>query len=139
MKVEEESVLCKQYGEALKSDVLFMENHGSSISSFDAFLDVVNPKLTMFSVDDNDGSGLPESKVLDALNQRNIDFYKTDCNGDIKLISDGKSINISTAKKANLDQLLTLGFVPTPIPVPTPTPTLEPITEPVAKEQKQIE
>ena len=148
VKLEEESILCEQYGEALKSDVLFIGNHGSSISSSDAFLDTVNPKIAMISVDGNDGSGLPESKVLDALNQRNIDLYRTDCNGDIKLVSDGKSINISTAKKANLDQLLTPGFVPTPAPTPTPTlesmptpapeptPTPEPV---VVEEQKPIE
>lgn len=148
VKLEEESILCEQYGEALKSDVLFIGNHGSSISSSDAFLDTVNPKIAMISVDWNDGSGLPESKVLDALNQRNIDLYRTDCNGDIKLVSDGKSINISTAKKANLDQLLTPGFVPTPEPTPTPTlesmptpapeptPTPEPV---VVEEQKPIE
>lgn len=148
VKLEEESILCEQYGEALKSDVLFVGNHGSSISSSDAFLDTVNPKIAMISVDGNDGSGLPESKVLDALNQRNIDLYRTDCNGDIKLVSDGKSINISTAKKANLTQLLTPGFVPTPEPTPTPTlesmptpapeptPTPEPV---VVEEQKPIE
>lgn len=131
VKAEEEGALCKRYGEALKSDVLFIGNHGSSISSSDAFLDIVNPKIAIFSVDGNDGSGLPESKVLDALHQRNIDLYRTDCNGDIKLVSDGKSINISTAKKANLNQLLTPGFIPTPTPEPTP--------EPVVEEQKPIE
>lgn len=135
VKTEEESALCKQYGEALKSDVLFIGNHGSSVSSSDAFLDTVNPKIAMISVDGNDGSGLPESEVLDALNQRNIDLYRTDCNGDIKLVSDGKSINISTTKKANLNQLLTPGFIPTPTPEPTPTPTPEPVVE----EQKPIE
>lgn len=139
VKLEEESILCEQYGEALKSDILFIGNHGSSISSSDAFLDAVNPKIAMISVDGNDGSGLPESKVLDALNQRNIDLYRTDCNGDIKLVSDGKSINISTAKKANLNQLLTSGFIPTPTPEPTLTPIPEPTPEPVVEEQKPIE
>ena len=137
VKTEEESVLCEEYGEALKSDVLFIGNHGSSISSSDAFLDTVNPKIAMISVNGNDGSGLPESKVLDALNQRNIDLYRTDCNGDIKLVSDGKFINISTAKKANLDQLLMPGFVPTPEPTTTSTP--EPTPEPVVEEQQPIE
>lgn len=131
VKTEEEGALCKRYGEALKSDVLFIGNHGSSISSSDAFLDTVNPKIAILSVDGNDGSGLPESKVLDALHQRNIDLYRTDFNGDIKLLSDGKSINISTTKKANLNQLLTPGFIPTPTPEPTP--------EPVVEEQKPIE
>lgn len=139
VKAEEEGALCKRYGEALKSDVLFIGNHGSSISSSDAFLDIVNPKIAIFSVDGNDGSGLPESKVLDALHQRNIDLYRTDCNGDIKLVSDGKSINISTTKKANLNQLLTPGFIPTPTPEPTPTPTPEPTPEPVVEEQQSIE
>lgn len=147
VKTEEEGALCKRYGEALKSDVLFIGNHGSSISSSDAFLDTVNPKIAILSVDGNDGSGLPESKVLDALHQRNIDLYRTDFNGDIKLLSDGKSINISTTKKANLNQLLTPGFIPTPTPEPTPTPTPkptstptpEPTPEPVVEEQKPIE
>ena len=137
VKTEEESALCKQYGDALKSDVLFIGNHGSSVSSSDAFLDIVEPKIAIISVDGNDGSGLPGSKVLDALHQRNIDLYRTDCNGDIKLVSDGKSINISTAKKANLDQLLMPGFVPTPEPTATPTP--EPTPEPVVEEQQPIE
>lgn len=143
VKTEEEGALCKRYGEALKSDVLFIGNHGSSISSSDAFLDTVNPKIAILSVDGNDGSGLPESKVLDALHQRNIDLYRTDFNGDIKLLSDGKSINISTTKKANLNQLLTPSFIPTPTPEPTPTPTPKPTStptpEPVVEEQKPIE
>ena len=139
VKTEEEGALYEQHGEALKSDVLFIGNHGSSISSSDAFLDTVNPKIAILSVDGNDGSGLPESKVLDALHQRNIDLYRTDCNGDIKLVSDGKSINISTAKKANLNQLLTSGFIPTPTPEPTLTPITEPTPEPVVEEQKPIE
>lgn len=149
VKAEEEDALCKRYGEALKSDVLFIGNHGSSISSSDAFLDTVNPKIEILSVDGNDDSGLPESKVLDALHQRNINLYRTDCNGDIKLVSDGKSINISTTKKANLNQLLTPGFIPTPTPEPTPTPTPtpkptsiptpEPTPEPVVEEQQPIE
>lgn len=147
VKAEEEGALCKRYGKTLKSDVLFIGNHGSNISSSDAFLDTVNPKIAILSVDGNDGSGLPESKVLDALHQRNIDLYRTDCNGDIKLVSDGKSINISTTKKANLNQLLTPGFIstptpeptPTPTPKPTPTPTPEPTPEPVVEEQKPIE
>ena len=139
VKTEEEGALYEQHGEALKSDVLFIGNHGSSISSSDAFLDTVNPKIAILSVDGNDGRGLPESKVLDALHQRNIDLYRTDCNGDIKLVSDGKSINISTAKKANLNQLLTSGFIPTPTPEPTLTPITEPTPEPVVEEQKPIE
>lgn len=143
VKAEEEGALCKRYGETLKSDVLFIGNHGSSISSSDAFLDTVNPKIAILSVDGNDGSGLPESKVLDALHQRNIDLYRTDFNGDIKLLSDGKSINISTTKKANLNQLLTPGFIPTPTPEParaqTPKPTSTPTPEPVVEEQKPIE
>lgn len=139
VKTEEEGALYEQHGEALKSDVLFIGNHGSSISSSDAFLDTVNPKIAILSVDGNDGRGLPESKVLDALHQRNIDLYRTDCNGDIKLVSDGKSINISTAKKTNLNQLLTSGFIPTPTPEPTLTPIPEPTPEPVVEEQKPIE
>ena len=39
----------------------------------------MDPKLVMISVNGDDGIGLPESKVLDALHQRNSNPHRTDC------------------------------------------------------------
>lgn len=80
----------------LSSDVLKVPHHGSKNSTSSSFLDVVRPKIAVISVGEKNMFGHPSSEVIDRLKQREIDIFRTDKNGCISVISDGKSIQVNT-------------------------------------------
>lgn len=82
----------------LNCDILKVGHHGSSTSTSEDFLTSVNPSVAIISVGKNNSYGHPTSEVLSLLNSYNIRTFRTDINGTIIAISDGKNINISTLK-----------------------------------------
>lgn len=82
----------------LNCDILKVGHHGSSTSTSSNFLASVNPSVAIISVGKNNSYGHPTSEILSLLNSYNIRTFRTDINGTIIAISDGKNINISTIK-----------------------------------------
>lgn len=85
----EEKILNKD----IKCDVLKIGHHGSSYSTSVNFLDRVNPKYAIISVDKDNIYNHPSKSVLKKLEKRNISIYRTDRDGTIKITSDGNIIN----------------------------------------------
>ena len=75
-------------------DVLKVGHHGSNYSSSNKFLDIVTPKYAIISVGYDNKYNHPSGDVIDELNNRNINIFRTDKDGTIKLFSDGKNIEI---------------------------------------------
>lgn len=75
-------------------DVIKVGHHGSSTSSSIDFVEKINPKYAIISVGENNKYGLPSKKVLNRYEDINTEIYRTDLNGTIKVVSDGKNINI---------------------------------------------
>ena len=73
-------------------DVLKVAHHGSNYSSSINFLDKVSPKYAIILVGNNNKYKHPSSTVLKRL--ENIDVYRTDRDGTIKITSDGKNLTI---------------------------------------------
>lgn len=96
--VSEKEMLDK--GVDLKADVLKTGHHGSSSSSTNKFLDVVNPEYAVISVGKNNDYGHPNKETLDKFNSRGIKVYRTDESGTIIAESDGKNIsfNVQSSK-----------------------------------------
>lgn len=69
---------------AQPADVLKVAHHGSSESTRDAFLDVVNPQLALISCTSG-SSYLPGPETLERLESRDIRIFRTDASGDITL------------------------------------------------------
>ena len=82
----------------LNCDILKVGHHGSSTSTSSSFLASVNPSVAIIPVGKNNSYGHPTPEVLSLLNSYNIRTFRTDINGTIIAISDGKNINISTIK-----------------------------------------
>jgi competence protein ComEC len=84
-------------GADLNCDVLKVGHHGSKYSSTTAFLNAVNAEYGVICVGSN-SYGHPTSDALNRLSAAGVSVYRTDLNGNIVVISDGYSLNISTEK-----------------------------------------
>lgn len=80
---EAEQLIVQTYKEAIKSDVLKVAHHGSITSSTTQFLDIVDPQKAIISVGRNNRFGFPHTEIIDRLNHRQIEIYRTDKDGAI--------------------------------------------------------
>jgi competence protein ComEC len=78
-------------------DVLKVGHHGSRTSSTPAFLDLERPAFGIISVGFDNSYGHPHPLTIDALESRKIAYYRTDEQGLVTVISDGKRLQIETA------------------------------------------
>ena len=92
---EAEEVMLKT-GLSLKSTVLKVGHHGSSDSTSEAFLLAVEPEMAVISCGMGNDYGHPHRRTLDKLREEKIEVYRTDEQGSIVAISDGKSIFFDT-------------------------------------------
>ena len=88
----EKKILAKD----LQSDVVKVGHHGSQYSTSDEFLDKVNPKYAIISVGTGNVYDHPKDITLNKL--KGIEVHRTDKEGTIRVISDGKNIDIETFK-----------------------------------------
>lgn len=81
----------------IRSDVLKVGHHGSSSSTTQAFAEMVKPKYAVVSVGKNNYN-LPKKSVLKRLENLGTSIYRTDKQGTVVFVSDGKEVNIITEK-----------------------------------------
>ena len=93
-----ETEVVAKYPNDLKADVLKFGHHGSSTSSTDEFLQSVSPEYGIISCGEDNKYGHPHKETLDKITKYNIKSYRTDIQGQITLLSDGKNISIKTEK-----------------------------------------
>jgi competence protein ComEC len=79
----------------LSADVLKLNHHGSSTSSTINFLNKVDPEYTVISVGTGNKYEHPHSATMQAINDRDIDLYRTNKQGSIIFTSDGKTISVN--------------------------------------------
>ncbi len=88
-------------GATIKSTVLKVGHHGSKYSTSNTFLYKVSPEYAVISVGADNSYGHPTNEVLTRLNRRNTQVYRTDLQGDIHIVSDGKTVTFSTEKNSD--------------------------------------
>lgn len=76
----------------LKSDILKVGHHGSKTSSSEDFLKAVSPQFAVVQVGRKNRYGHPTQEVLDRLSSLGIKILRTDLDGDLGFISDGRSL-----------------------------------------------
>ena len=79
-------------------DILKVGHHGSSTSTTQKFPEESKPEYSIISVGTNNRYGLPNSEVLNRLENFNSIIYRTDLDGTIILSSDGNNYNFSFDK-----------------------------------------
>jgi len=89
MKVEKD-ILNKDID--VTADILKVAHHGSKNSTVEEFLLAVSPRAAVISSGKDNSYGHPHPEVLELLNKYGINIFRTDLNGDIKLISDKNTI-----------------------------------------------
>ncbi len=83
-------------GVPLSADVLKLGHHGSSTSSSAAFLQAVSPGAAVISCGKGNDYGHPHKETLERLGEGGVTVYRTDRDGTIAAICDGKSIQFQT-------------------------------------------
>lgn len=84
-------------GISLKCPVLSLGKHGAGSANSFLLIDAVQPKEAIISVGPNDRLE-PNPTVLERLIMKKITVYRTDQNGTISIISDGKTYTIYKSK-----------------------------------------
>jgi len=93
-----ENRLLASYGSSLKSDILKAGHHGSKYSSFTNFLGAVAPKAGIIEVGAKNFYGLPSQAALSRFKMFGANIFRTDQNGDIRVLSDGFTADIYKEK-----------------------------------------
>ncbi len=79
-------------------DILKVPHHGSRTGMDDGFLKLVKPEIALISVGQKNKYGHPAKESLDLLKKNNIKIFRTDKNGTIEIISDGRSYKVKSSK-----------------------------------------
>ena len=79
------------------ADVLKVGHHGSRTSSTPDLLDAVHPAFGIISVGFDNTYGHPSHITMDALQERKIDVRRTDEDGLVTVVSDGRRLRLETA------------------------------------------
>ncbi|HIR57837.1 MAG TPA: MBL fold metallo-hydrolase [Candidatus Gallacutalibacter pullicola] len=95
-EAEEEELL--ESGQNLRADVLKVAHHGSKSSTSKAFLKAVRPEYAVISVK-KDRNKLPKKKVLYRLKEQGAQVLRTDVDGTVLFLTDGKDITVETENR----------------------------------------
>lgn len=106
-RTAEEVVLMS--GADLTATVLKVGHHGSGTSSSYPFLREVMPEYAVISVGEGNEYGHPHDNTLSRLRDAGAQIFRTDLQGDIVMISDGKKVTVVAENSATLDEILTPG------------------------------
>lgn len=99
-----EKVMLESYGNELDCDVLKVAHHGSDTSSTVDFINRVSPTYAVISCGKNNSYGHPHKQTLDRLQQCQATIYRTDKDGTVTIVCDGKgSFDIKTGDVIDLD------------------------------------
>lgn len=94
-KSAERSILAESAPEALRADVLKIGHHGSKNSTTPEFLAAIRPRLAIISSGAENPYGHPAPQLLERLQQAGIATLRTDTNGAIHIVTDGKTFAVS--------------------------------------------
>lgn len=95
---EPEEALILRSGADVDADVLVLGHHGSSSSTSNTFLKAVSPQLAAISCGKDNDYGHPHSSTIRKLKNGGITYRRTDLNGSISFLTNGKTVSYSTEK-----------------------------------------
>lgn len=81
----------------IRADVYKAGHHGSKTASTEALLDTVQPKWAVISCETGNSYGHPHAQTLNNLRARGILVYRTDEQGSLIAVSDGRDITWNAA------------------------------------------
>ena len=97
----EQAILSR--GETLKSTVLKVGHHGSETSTSYVWLREIMPEYAVISVGVGNSYGHPTEEVLSRLRDADVKTFRTDMQGDIICISNGKTVTVTPSRNSDAD------------------------------------
>lgn len=94
-KQSEFQILSENSAAELHADVLKIGHHGSKNSTMPQFLAAVNPSLALISSGEDNAYGHPSAELLARLQEARVRILRTDRDGAIHVLTDGKRIEVS--------------------------------------------
>ena len=94
---------CKENNFDISVDVLKVSHHGSSTSSQTAFLKLVNPSFAVIMCGNSNSYNHPNIKTVGRVESAGAEVYRTDLDGDIVIISDGKDLTVKKGREAAVE------------------------------------
>ncbi|WCF08735.1 MBL fold metallo-hydrolase [Paenibacillus thiaminolyticus] len=87
-----------EHPEKLRADVLKVGHHGSETSTSQKFLSAVQPTYAVISAGTDNKYGHPKKATMDRLKKASVKTFRTDTQGTITAISDGKKIKFEKVR-----------------------------------------
>ena len=84
----------------LDCTILKTAHHGSTTSTSAAFLEAAAPEYAVISCGAGNGNGHPHSQTVEKLEASGAEILRTDLQGEVRFVSDGKVLSISTGGEA---------------------------------------
>jgi competence protein ComEC len=94
-KQAESSMLSDNSETALHADVLKVGHHGSKNSTMPGFLAAVHPRVAVISAGEDNPYGHPNRELLERLTAAGVRILRTDRDGAVHVLTDGKELEIS--------------------------------------------
>ncbi len=85
----------------VEADVYKVGHHGSATSTTEAFLAAVNPSCVVISCGSGNLYGHPHEQVMELLKEKNVQIFRTDCQGTVVLTCNGTEIMWDTEPSEN--------------------------------------
>jgi competence protein ComEC len=89
-------------GIGLSATVLKVGHHGSDTSTTYPFLREVMPDIAVISCGQDNTYGHPHDNLLSRLRDAGVTLYRTDLQGDIVCVSDGKTVTVTTERNRHI-------------------------------------
>jgi len=99
IEAEQEFRLLGTMPEKLRASVLLAPHHGSATSSTSSFLQMVSPRVSVFTIGKNNRWGFPDTRILEAYGRINSQIYRTDRDGAITIQSSASGLKVSRYRK----------------------------------------
>ncbi len=101
-QMEQQLILYNHYDE-VNVDVLKVAHHGSYNAASSAWFQAVSPKHSVISCGKDNSYGHPHDGTLQLLKNEDTELYRTDLQGTITCVTDGKNISFTTEKDSSQD------------------------------------
>jgi len=95
---QEEEADILEAGHNISATVLKVAHHGSASSTTQPFLQAVMPQYAVISCGRDNPYGHPHEETVSALKDANVIVYRTDTQGTITCVSDGKTVSFTTER-----------------------------------------
>jgi len=94
-KQVEREILSGNGPKAMRANVLKIAHHGSKNSTTPEFLAAVQPRVGIISAGEDNPYGHPSPELLERLENADIRILRTDRNGAVQVMTDGRQLEIS--------------------------------------------